>query len=205
MKICITWVLSLVSLTSVSQTISHVDFITGSRFLYDDFIEGTVYFDDNTQAADLPMRLNLFHDELQYLKNDSMYALATPSRFDKITIGGEAFVYLDESYDSDLAGFVKMWNAQLPAIVTKMRIELREGDYYYAIPPRFERDDDQHYFMRAENDIVEIKSVKHLIYLLSYYSPELEEFAEKEKISSTSGADLAWLVEYHRKIEAKTE
>ncbi|MGB3589723.1 MAG: hypothetical protein WBA23_24460, partial [Tunicatimonas sp.] len=53
----------------------HVDSIRGSRFLYDEFIAGTVYFNDKTQATNLPLRLNIYHDELQYAKDSSIYAL----------------------------------------------------------------------------------------------------------------------------------
>ncbi len=231
MKIYIAWIFSLVSLTSFAQTLStsrspvaapafpesdssqtgyqynHVDSIRGSRFLYDDFITGTIYFTDNTKAADLPLRLNIYHDEFQYMKNNSVYVLGALNRVGKITMGGEEFIYLDGSSNSDLSGFVKIWNAQFPTIVTKMSMGLsasatiREGSYNYTIPPRFERKDDQHYLMRSENNIVEIKSVRHLIYLLCYYSSKLEEFAKKEKISSSSGAELAWLVEHYRKVE----
>ncbi|WKN45960.1 hypothetical protein [Tunicatimonas pelagia] len=170
-----------------------IDAIKGSRFLYDDFLPGTVYFDNKTKFTNIPMRLNLYHDELQYINNDSIYAFATPNRFDSVTIGGEAFIYLDESNNLDLSGFVRIWNSQFPAIVTKMSVGL-------SVPLRFDRKDDQHYLIRSESDIVMVKSVEHLIYLLCYHSLELEEFAKQEKISSTNGAELAWLVERYREV-----
>ncbi|MEM6841692.1 MAG: hypothetical protein AAF632_05670 [Bacteroidota bacterium] len=231
MKVCIAWIFSLVSLTCFAQTLStsrthhaappsseskssqkeyrynHVDSIRGSRFLYDDFITGTVHFNDNTKADDLPLRLNIYHDEFQYLKNNSIYALGALNRVDKITMGGEEFIYLDKDSNLGLSGFVKIWNDQFPAVVTKMSMGLsasatiREVTYDYTIPPRFERKDDRHYLMRSESNVVKINSAKHLIYLLCYYSSELEEFIKKEKISSSRGADLAWLIEHYRKVE----
>ena len=78
---------------------------------------------------------------------------------------------------------------------------VREGAYNYTIAPRFERKEDQHYLMHSESNIVKINSVEHLIYLLCYYSPELEEFAQKEKISASSGADLAWLLKHFQTVE----
>ncbi len=168
---------------------------------------GAVYFDGLTEAIDLPLRLNIYHDEFEYIKNDSIYTFGTPNRIDRISLGGEVFTYLDGSGNSDLSGFVKMWGSQFPAIVTKMSMGLspsatvRDRPNGLTIPPRFEREPDEHYLMKSENEAVRIISVKHLIYLLSYYSPELEKFAKKEKLSSASGADLAWLLKYYQTAE----
>ena len=189
---------------------THADSIKGSRFLYDELMTGTVHYDGLTKSIDLFLRLNIYRDAFEYLKNDSIYTFAAPNRIDRVLLGGEVFAYVDKNSHSDLSGFVKMWSPRFPTIVTKMRAGLvgsasaRERPYNFAIPPRFKRAADQHYLMLSEEEAVRITSIEQLIQLLSYYSPELEKFAKKEKLSAARGADLAWLLEYHQTIETQS-
>ena len=180
------------------------EYIEGTRYLHDDFINGDVYYDRKSKISQVPLRLNLHNDEFEYMNNDSVFAFAEPYHIDKIVIEDEVFIYLNRSFDPDISGFVKRWNPELPAVLTKMKIDFYKkvsGQAFLDLKPdRFERDIDKHYIMKSENEIIEITSVKNLIKLLGDHSSELTDFAKEEKISGSNGIELAKLLNYYHEL-----
>ena len=67
--------------------------IQGNPYLQAEFIDGTIYLKDTT-AVRLPLRLNLYTGEMEYLYQDVPYVVGTPELLNKIELGGAVFVYL---------------------------------------------------------------------------------------------------------------
>jgi hypothetical protein len=183
------------------------EYIEGTRYLHNDFRNGYVFYDGNSKSPQLPLRLNLHNDEFQYMKNDSVFAFAEPNRIDKVIIYDEVFIYIDTSRSADISGFVKIRNAELPCILTKMRIDffkkvISRSPSVESSPDRFVRSDDSNYLMKTETEILKVSSVKNLINLLNDHSQELTEFANKEKISgrSHSGGEMAKILDYYHAL-----
>ena len=217
-KYLLTLSFCLVLLNSSAQMINHrnelfggwigmpeEEYIEGTRYLYDDFKNGDVYYDGKSKISQVPLRLNLHNDEFEYKEKDSDFAFAEPYHIDKIVIEDEVFIYLNRSFDPDISGFVKRWNAELPSILTKMKIDFYKRvsgqAFVESKPDRFERDTDKHYIMQSENEIIKINSVKKLIKLLGDHSSELSKFAKEEKISADNGEELAKLLDYYHELE----
>ena len=112
---------------------------------------------------------------------------------------------LIKSIDTNISGFVKIRNTELPCILTKMKIdfysEVRGKAFVESKPDRFVRDDDTNYLMKTETEILKVSSVKKLINLLDDHSQELKEFAKKEKISGRNGEDMARILDYYHTLE----
>ena len=178
--------------------------IYGSPYLYEDFKDGNVYYDGKYKVEQIPLRLNLYNDEFEYREKNTIMSFANPARIDKIVIGSEVFIYLEKSKTHHLSGFVKMMNAEVPAVVTKMKTEFLEKDdpkpYVKPKPDRFERIHDKHYIMKSETEIEKITSVKKLIKYLGDHNTELTKFAKKEKISANDEAELAMLLDYYHEL-----
>jgi hypothetical protein len=216
-KFLLTVLFCLVLLNSRAQGISESNelrgfsqlpeepYVAGTRYLYDDFIVGFVYYDDNSKTLQIPLRLNLHNDEFEYMKNDTVFAFSKTDRIDRIVLKNEVFIYLETSIYTNVSGFVKIWNDQFPTLLTKMKIEFYSKSvgkgYSDSQPNRFERVEDRQYIMKSENDFDRIKSVKQLIKILDTHYSELTAYAKKEKISKDDPEELAKLLEYYNELQ----
>ena len=182
-----------------------IDYIEGTRYLHDDFTTGSIHYEDSLQLAEIPLRLNLHNDALEFLHNDSAYVFAETYRIDKILIGDDEFAYLKVRPNSEVSCYVKVWNNEFPMLITKMRIdfvkEIKGKPFVIPQPDHFERDDDTHYVMKSANDIERVKSLKQLINYLGTHRQKLSDLAKEEKISVKDAEELAKLLDYFLELE----
>ena len=175
--------------------------IQGSPYLNEEFMVGEVYYDGKYKVTDLPLRYNLYNDEIEYKDNNTPMAIAQPDKIDKVIIGKNIFIYIKKNSLHKVSGFVRIWNDESPSILTKMKVAFFEKEPPKAIveskPARFERKYDIHYLMKSPEEIEKIKSVKKLIQSLGNHEKELTDFAKKEKISSRNPAELAKLLDHY--------
>ncbi|MGD1893330.1 MAG: hypothetical protein ACFB15_22415 [Cyclobacteriaceae bacterium] len=144
---------------------SQTDVVSGSPYLYGEFIVGTVYHDGFNKVSHLPLRFNILTNEFEVVKNGLIYTFAEPERIDRIVLKDEVFAYIAESEDHELSGFVKMWDFQLPTVVSKMRVSnmAKLTDRYLfnkSNPVSFHRMRDEHYVMQSETEIYQIRGMK---------------------------------------------
>ena len=179
--------------------------IEGSPYLDEEFQSGDVYYNGKYKFPNIPLRYNLYSDEMEYKDRNVIMALVEPDKVDKITIGKQTFIYLGDDEKKGVSGFVKMWNDSFPTIITKMKIDYLKKEpakpYVDPKPDRYERDHDKHYLMKSENEIVKISSIKKLIKSLDNHLSELSDFAKKEKISANDPDELAKLLEFYNGLD----
>ena len=178
-----------------------IEYIEGTRNLYDDFRRGTVYY-RNSVDLNVPLRLNLHNDEFEYIKNDTLYILENLRHLEKVVLEDQVFIYLEPNPEMDVSGFVIRWNTELPAVISKMKVSLypKEFDPFGYKQKRFERDEDRHYLMNSDLEFIRITSVKKLINLLYSHTSELKRYAKAEKISGRNPAEMAEILDYYQKL-----
>jgi hypothetical protein len=145
--------------------LSQIDVVRGSPYLYDEFIVGTVYYNGFTEVSHLALRFNILTNEFEALKDSLIYTFAEPELIDRILLEGDIFTYIAESEDHELTGFVKMWDFQLPTVVSKMRVSnmAKLTDRYLfnkSNPVRFHRMRDEHYLMQSETEVYQLQGMK---------------------------------------------
>ncbi len=187
-----------------NKTVSSSPSIQGSPYLSEDFMHGEIYFDGKYKIEKVPLRLNLYNGDLEFKEKNVVMAIAEPQRIDKIVIGEDTFIYVKEDKKKKIGGFVKMWNAEAPSIITQMKTDFLKKEpakpYVEPKPDRFERGLDKHFLMISKDEIVKISSVKKLIDSLVDHKSELAQFAKDEKISSGNVEELAKLMEYYHSL-----
>lgn len=147
---------------------THIDVLRGSPYLHDEFIIGTVYYNGFTEVSQLPLRFNILTAEFEVVKNDSIYIFAEPERIDRILLKDEVFTYIAESTAHELGGFVKMWDFELPTIVTRMNRYIEELPnipnphklYDYKNPVYVLSMRDEHYVMKSDKEFIRLKGIK---------------------------------------------
>ncbi|NJN25377.1 MAG: hypothetical protein HC819_05090 [Cyclobacteriaceae bacterium] len=179
--------------------------IDGSPYLADDFANGNIYYEGKYEVSDVPLRYNIFNDEMEFKIKEIIMAIANPKKLDKVLIGEEVFVFLNMQNGSDPSGYAKKWNSGYPALLTKMKVIFQDQEapkaYVDAKPARFVRSNDEHFVMVAPEKIEDVKSVKKLIEALGGNQQELTAFAKKEKISANKPEELSRLLDFYQKLK----
>lgn len=184
--------------------------IEGSPYLNEEFEIGEVFYGNKYKLNQIPLRYNIYNDDMEYKVDNSIMAFANPQHIDQVVFGNNVFIYLrSESVSEEGGGFVKIWNSQYPAIITKMRVEYFDREPPKALvdpkPPRFVRKENQHFLMKSKTDAVKIKSVKRMIESLGHYKVELTRYAKTEKISARKPEELAKLLDYYSTLKRSNE
>jgi len=178
--------------------------IHGTPFLNENFQEGTVFLNGKFKVDRLPLRFNLYSGEMEFMAKNNVMAIADPEKVDKVVIGTDVFIYIEKAEKGHVSGFVKIWNEQLPAIVTKMKVEYFDKEPPQPIaeskPARYERATDDHYLLTADDKVERITSVKKLIENLGSHGKELSEYAKNEKVSANKPTELAAMIDYLRTL-----
>lgn len=179
--------------------------IEGSPYLNEKFEIGEVYYGNKYKINEIPLRYNLYNDEMEYQVKNKIMAFANAHKIDKVLLGDDVFIYLKtRGSEDEVSGYVKLWNEEFPAIITKMSVEFKDKEPQKALvdplPKRFVRLDNRHFLMLNQQDIVKVKSVKKLIRLLENHQEELTNFAKNEKISSKDPSELAKLLDYYNSL-----
>jgi len=144
---------------------SQTDVVSGSPYLHDEFIVGTVYYDGFNKVSHLPLRFNILTNQFEIVKNGLIYIFGQPERIDRILLEDDIFTYIEENEDHELSGFVKMWDFEFPTVVSKMRVSnmARLTDKYLfnkSNPVSFHRMRDKHYVMQSETEVYQIQGMK---------------------------------------------
>jgi hypothetical protein len=181
--------------------------VQGTPYLFEEFKPGEIYY-DGEHKIELPLRLDLYRDRLEYQDEDSTtMVFLNQDEIDYVSIENDVFVYLPQSRHYKVSGFLKMWNSRLPSLLTKMNIkyfkaeEAKPFDLHEPKPDRLERIMDNHYIMMSGEEVERVSSVKKLIKYLGAHSAELTEYAKKTDLSSNDPNDMAKLVNYYLQLE----
>ena len=192
------------SVNSAKVALGTISGVDGTPYLYDDFKTGDVYYDGKYKIEQIPLQFNLVNDQFEYKYKNVLMAFSDSDHIDKIVIDDEVFIYLKGKQENEVSGFVKIWNKDLPAVLTKMKSEFKEQEdvkpFEESKPPRFERAADRHYIMMSDTEVTRIGSVKKLIKFLGTHQNELSTFAKKEKVSSGDPEELAQLLDYFHSL-----
>ncbi len=172
--------------------------------MHKDFRDGEIYFNNSENILYLPLRLDIYRDQLEFLYTNVARTFEDPSIFDRVIIGEDVLIYV-ESPNPKIDGFVKLWNNEFPALVTKMHSVFLEREdampFDNEKPARFQRANDRHFLLTEKGKIQKIKSIKKLIALLGDKEDELTRYAKERKISAVDVEEMVQLVEYFHSIK----
>ena len=176
--------------------------ISGSPYLDENFEDSNIFYDEKYRITKVPIRYNIYTDQIEYKSSNTILSFANPEKIDSIVSESEVFIYLQKNEHHKVRGFAKLWNNEYPSVLTKMKVEFFEKEKAQAFaepkPDRFERAIDRHYLIKSKEEIEIIKSVKKLITSLGTHTSELSSYAKKEKISAGDPEELAKLLDYYQ-------
>lgn len=173
----------------------------GSPYLNNNFLNGYIIMNDTVQYKDVPLRYNIFNEQIEYKISDTSYlAIYNPESISEVMIDGKKFIYTDKRkkrfktkgfyevlYDGDFKLLVKYH--------VDFKFEQRALGYNTFKPARFLRRVNTFYFKTGDKKPIKVsrknqfKSVFNKIF--TSIAKDYSGADKKEKI-----------VEYSKSIEA---
>jgi hypothetical protein len=180
--------------------------IMGSPYLNNDFVNGSIITMQKQQFVDIPLRFNIFNDELEYKNPDNqILALATPEILEKAVFGTTQLVYLTyiQSNKTNKGYFVLLEEGKAslyakPGVTFKDRVE--PGAYRDPEPAKFVRIADEYYIKTGNEQAVSVSSKKDLIAAFPDNRDKIESFISKNKIKTNKPEDLKEVVKYYNSL-----
>ncbi|HSO87918.1 MAG TPA: hypothetical protein VLQ91_15290 [Draconibacterium sp.] len=180
--------------------------ISGSPYLNDEFINGSVYTLQRLQYVDIPLRYNIYNDDLEFKTPSSeVQAMATPEIVEKAVFGNTQLVYLPYSLANKIKkGFFVVLEEGKASLYSKPVVIFKEptepGAYKEAEPAKFERKADEYYVRVVGEQAVQINNKKDLIAVFPDNQDKIENFISKNKIKTNKPEGLKEVVVYYNSL-----
>jgi hypothetical protein len=179
----------------------------GSPYLQDEFIPGAIYYKGQDGFLDVPIRYNIFFDEIEYKEpeKERIYALKPDTLLNRIIILEDTFVVASyQKVDKLIRGFFRSHVIGEISLLVKMEIEFREAQsettHKMGVPARFMKKPDHYYLKLPAQPARPIKNTRNLISELGSHQEELSGYIKEHKISVKKDKDLAELITYFNSL-----
>jgi len=174
--------------------------VAGSPYETEEFITGDVITTNNIRYRGVPLRLNIFSDEMEFKTEDgSVLCLAAPEFTDSVIVGKEKYIYCPYASGNKIQRgyFVVLAEGKLTLLMKKnvyLKPEEPAGAYKDAVPPTFVRKPDEFYFRILPSEAKKVTGKKDIPELLPDSPPSLNEFLKKNKVRFNKAEDLLKIV-----------
>ncbi|WP_303918317.1 hypothetical protein [Draconibacterium sediminis] len=180
--------------------------IEGSPYLNDEFTTGTIYTYQKIQYNDIPLRYNIFNDEMEFQTPDKqILAIAAPEIVEKAVVGENTFSNIPYKLGNKVkrAYFILLSEGKLslyarPEVLYQKPKEA--AAYKEPEPAKFIKRPDTYYLRLNEQPAVKIESKKDLENFFTDHQSQLESFIKKNKIKPGKADKMMELVEYYNSL-----
>lgn len=175
--------------------------IQGSPYLNSQFVEGVIYLMD-TSAYKLPLRYNIYTDEMQYLLNGVIYIVGNPGSLKRIELEGSLFIYLPSVPKS---GYYELLQTGKCFLIQKRTVSFTPAEGPKPIvgtetPAKFRRDDNIFYLILNDSPPVEITNMKSVLTALQDQKSAIEKYIQTEKIKNPRRENLIKIAAYYNSL-----
>jgi hypothetical protein len=180
--------------------------INGSPYLNDEFIIGTLYTVHKIQYADIPLRYNIYNDNLEFkTPSEEIQALAAPEIIEKAVIGETLLTNSPYLFSGKIKkGFFIIIEQGKASLYAKPGVVFlpatQPAAYKDAEPSKFAKKPEE-YFIRIETGPAQlVTSKKNLISIFPDNQDKTEIFISKNKIKTNKHESLKELVKYYNSL-----
>ncbi|WP_319479010.1 hypothetical protein [uncultured Draconibacterium sp.] len=181
--------------------------IEGSPYLDDAFVNGTIYTTAKTQVVEVPLRYNIYNDNLEFKTSDgSILELAHPETVERAKLGETEMIFTNylTSTNNTKSGFFKVLAEGDLNLLAKPDIFYQkakeEAAYKEAQPPKFIPKPDEYYMQKQGAPAVKVRKSKDLDEIIDAHKKEIYTYIKKNKIKFKSAEDLTQLVDYYNSL-----
>jgi len=180
--------------------------IKGSPYLNDEFIEGSIFTTSKNQFINVPVRYNIFSDQIEFRTGDgTIQALAAPEAIEKIEYGDYRLEYIPYLLGGKIKrGFFVILEKGKATLYSRPQILFEPakepGAYSDAQPPKFIKRPDEYYIRAGMEPAKVIMKSRDIPKVLPDHQEQVEAFIKEHKIKSNRGDDLGKLVKYYNSL-----
>jgi hypothetical protein len=192
----------LVELSKRRTSTPVVDY-EGSPFLNENFVKGEIYRSEN-KSIDVPLRYNIFNDDIEFKQNNIVYALPAEPKIKKVQFDGNTFIV--EPIGKGNFEFLFLLDSGKVVLMSKKKVALfqekKRPSAFETKPPKakFIREHDVFFYKIGEREIKKVSSLKSLIESLPDKQDDVNQFVKKEKISAKKEEGLVRLIKYYNSL-----
>jgi len=182
------------------------DDIEGSPYLNKDFIDGSVYTTSKIQYNDIPLRYNIYNDEMQFKSPEgNVAAIAAPEVIEKVTFGDYTMVYVPFTNAKKIRrGFFILLVDGNAKLYGRPNVEYRPpvppAAYKEPEPAKFMEQPETYYIRLGLEAAQKIEKKKDLEAIFPDHKKEVANFIKKNKINHRKEDKLKELVEYYNTL-----
>lgn len=190
---------------SAKSTLFEVDY-TGSPYLNDEFVIGSIYSVQRIQYEEVPLRYNIYNDELEFKSpTEEILALASPDIVEKAVIGDTTLVYLPFLLaNKTKKGFFIILEEGKVSLYAKPDVFLKPatqpGAYKDPEPPKYVRKSDEYYLKTETGQAQLIANKKELFAAFPDNRDKIDNYISKNKIKINKPESLIELVKYYNSL-----
>ena len=175
--------------------------IEGNPFLKKEFTDGMIKIND-TLAFKLPLRYNLYTDEMEYQLNGVVYAVGEPQLLKKIVLGESVFIYVPFI---GKGGFVELLASGKCILVQKRSVRFKPAEGPKPIEgtsksAEFISEPDIFYIGAGDSKTVKITNINSVVRVLQDQSTKVENFIRMEKIKKATKENLIKIATYYNTL-----
>ena len=180
--------------------------IKGSPYLNDEFVNGSIYTVQRQQFDDIPLRFNIFNDDLEFkTPGGEIQALATPEIVEKAVFGNTQLVYSPYLMaNKTRKGFFIVLEEGNVSLYSKPGIIFREGTepgaYKDPEPPKFVKKSDDYYLRVGSGQAQIIGNNKELVEAFPDNQDNIKIFMSKNKTKINKPDNLKEVVRYYNSL-----
>lgn len=177
--------------------------INGSPFLNDEFIEGSVFTTSKTQFVGVPLRYNIYNDQIEFLLGEGpIQALAAPETVEMVQFGDFMFEYIPYTNAKKIKrGFFIVEEKGNATLYSKPQVVFENAKepaaYQDAVPARFLKRPDEHYIRVGKEAAVLIAKKKDIEEAFPDHKNEVSDFIRKNKVKPNNPESLKELVQFY--------
>jgi hypothetical protein len=173
--------------------------VEGSPYLYKEFLNGIIYLQDTT-AVKLPLRYNIFTDEMEFKYDGNNLVVGNPESLNKVELATHEFVYLTFA---EKPGYFEVIESGKSFLVKKNKVTFYPSEGPKAIegvvPAKFVKESDV-YCIVLGNQVIKISNLKSVIAALKDEQKKIEAFIDSEKIKSPKKDNLVKIIKYYNSL-----
>lgn len=180
--------------------------IEGSPYLNDAFINGTIYTTSKTQYLNIPLRFNIYNDNLEFkTPDDAVMSIAVPEIVESAEFGEYKMCYIPYTITKKIKrGFlIELVNGKVslyakPEVLYKKPQE--PAPYKEAEPAKFLPKADSYFLRVGKEEARKITGKKDLVQSFPDHQKDVTDFIKKNKINPAKESDLIELTNFYNSL-----
>lgn len=179
------------------------DQIEGNPFLYDGSLkEGTITVRGQGTYKGR-FRYDIYANEIQFMQNGTLQAIADPGIIDSVTIGDYTLIYAMTDIQKGRGSYFELVLDGKCKLLSKKEVDFIEAvpakAYSDPKPARFDRDEDTYYIVKDHREAYKINR-RNILKILSEHEAEIEQYIKEENLSYSSREDMVRLITLYNSL-----